>query len=56
MNLAYYELLGDANMLNTVIEQYRKVTPEDVQNVSSSVFTEGNMSTLYYLAKQGEQN
>jgi predicted Zn-dependent peptidase len=51
MNLAYYELLGDADMLNTAIEQYRKVTPEDIQNVSSVVFMEKNMSTLYYLAQ-----
>jgi predicted Zn-dependent peptidase len=51
MNLAYYELLGDADMLNTAIEQYRKVTPGDIQNVSSVVFMEKNMSTLYYLAQ-----
>lgn len=56
MNLAYYELLGDANMLNTTIDQYRKVTPEDIQNVSSSVFREENMSTLYYLTQQSEKN
>ncbi len=56
MNLAYYELLGNADMLNSTIEQYRKVTKEDIQEVSSKIFKEENMSTLYYLTQQSEQN
>jgi predicted Zn-dependent peptidase len=51
MNLAYAELLGDANRVNNEMEQYRKVTPADIQRVANTVFTPENSSTLYYYAK-----
>jgi predicted Zn-dependent peptidase len=52
MNISYYELLGDADRINTESETYRKVTPEDIMRVSREIFKENNCSTLYYLAKQ----
>lgn len=50
MNLAYYELLGDANMINTEIEKYRAVTLNDIQRVAEQIFSEQNSATLYYHA------
>ena len=49
MNLAYYELLGDAEMINTEIQSYLDVTSDDIIKVANTVFTETNCSTLYYL-------
>jgi zinc protease len=50
-SLAFYELLGDASLMNTELDRYNKVTAEDVQNLSREIFTEENSSTLWYLSK-----
>ena len=49
-SLAYYEILGDASMMNTELEKYDAVTTEDILNESKKVFRVENSSTLYYLA------
>jgi predicted Zn-dependent peptidase len=50
-SLAYYELLGDASLMNTELDRYNKVTVEDVQQLSKEIFTEENSSTILYLSK-----
>jgi zinc protease len=52
MNLAYYELLGDAERINIELSQYNKVTPEQVNRVSRYLLNEQNASTLYYYAEK----
>jgi len=52
MQLANYELLGDAAQINEQVEHYRKVTPDDIQRVAERIFREGNMNTLNYLSKK----
>lgn len=52
MNLAYYELLGDAANLNTEIQKYLKVTPQNIMNAAKSAFSKNQSSTLYYLIQQ----
>jgi zinc protease len=47
-SLANYELLGDANLMNTELESYRAVTREDIREECRKVFVESNCSTLYY--------
>lgn len=51
MNLAYFELLGDANNLNYEIEKYRAVTNQDICDYSSKIFIKENCSTLFYYSK-----
>jgi predicted Zn-dependent peptidase len=51
MNLAYYELLGDANRINTELEQYRNISQQDIIDESKKVFNESNCSTIFYNAK-----
>lgn len=51
MNLAFYELLSNANDINFEVERYRETTVEKVKEVASKIFTEKNCSTLYYKAK-----
>ena len=50
MNLAYFELLGDASLVNTEAERYLAVTLEDIKRQSKRLFRKGNSSTLIYLA------
>jgi predicted Zn-dependent peptidase len=49
MNLAYYELLGDANMLNLEEENYASITAEDIQHTAAKFFNDQNSVTLHYL-------
>lgn len=49
-NLAYYEMLGDANLINREVERYRQVTPERVKEVAKRYLVPQNSSTLYYLS------
>ena len=50
MNLAYYELLGDAELLNIEIDKYLKITADQIQLAAKETFKKEKSSTLYYLA------
>lgn len=50
MNLAYFELLGDANLLNEETERYLNVSSLEIQSQAQAIFRKENSSTLYYLA------
>lgn len=50
MNLAYFEVLGDANALNTETDRYLRVSAEDIQRQAKSIFRKENSSTLLYLS------
>jgi predicted Zn-dependent peptidase len=52
MDLAYHELLGDAERINQEIEKYRRVTKDEIQKTASKIFNRKNSSTLYYLSKK----
>ncbi|MBM3401518.1 MAG: insulinase family protein [Bacteroidetes bacterium] len=51
MNLAYFELLGDADLLNSEIRKYLAVGAEEIRAQAAHIFRKENSSTLYYLAK-----
>lgn len=51
MNLAYYELLGGAEMINQEVEKYKEVTLKQVQQSAKIIFRKENCSSLYYLSK-----
>lgn len=48
IGLAYHELLGDAEMVNTEIEKYRKVKKEEMQALAQKSLIPSNSSTLIY--------
>jgi predicted Zn-dependent peptidase len=50
-NLAISELLGDANLINLEIENYQKVTAEDIKDQANKILQKTNCSTLFYLKK-----
>jgi predicted Zn-dependent peptidase len=47
-SLAYYELLGDAELMNTEFEKYAAVTVQDILEESRTIFRKENSNTLYY--------
>lgn len=49
-NLAYHELIGRAEDINTEVDKYKALTPQDIQNAAREVLQEDNCSTLYYHA------
>ena len=52
-NLANYKMyLGDADLINTELNRYLKVTKEDILRVAKKYFTEDNRVVLYYLPKE----
>ncbi len=48
-SLALYELLGDANLMNTELGKYQEVTAAQIKEEANIIFKESNSSTLYYL-------
>jgi len=51
MNLAYFELLGDASELNQEVDKYLRVSAEEIRQVARNIFCPENSSTLYYKAE-----
>jgi zinc protease len=51
LNLAIAEYMGDAQLVNTEVELYRKVSAEDIRKQASEIFRDENSSVLYYLSK-----
>jgi len=51
LNLAYFEMLGDASMVNEQVAAYRNVTAEQLQQTANTIFRDENSCVLYYKAK-----
>jgi zinc protease len=50
-SLAMYELLGDANLINTELSKYHEVTAQQIMEECNIIFEESNSNTLYYLSE-----
>ena len=48
INLSFYELLGDPEMINKEVDEYRKVSTEMVKETAARYLIPSNSSTLYY--------
>ena len=48
MNLAYFELLGDAGLINSENDRYFAVSAGDVSDCAKRIFREENTSVIYY--------
>ncbi|MBJ6117739.1 insulinase family protein [Pontibacter sp. BT310] len=54
-NLANYHVYyKDANLINTEIDRYMKVTKEDIQRVAKEYLTKDNRVVLHYLPKSAQ--
>lgn len=55
-NLAtYYTYFRNANLINTELERYTKITKEDLKRVANKYLTKENRLVVYYLPKSGEK-
>jgi predicted Zn-dependent peptidase len=50
-SLATYELLGDAEMMNTELSRYHEVTVQDIKETAEVIFDNQNSNTMHYLSK-----
>ncbi len=54
-NLSDYRMyFGDANLINTEIDKYMKVSKADIMRVANQYLTKDNRVVLYYLPKQSQ--
>lgn len=51
----YHVNFGEANLINTEIERYMKVTREDIQRVARKYLTPQNRVVLHYLPKSAQE-
>jgi predicted Zn-dependent peptidase len=55
-NLAtYYTYFKNANLINTELEHYTKVTKEDMKRVANKYYTKNNRLVVYYLPKSQQK-
>mgnify|MGYP003576134693 CR=1 FL=1 len=55
-NLAtYYTYFGNADLINTELSRYTKITKEDLKRVANKYFTKENRLVVYYLPKAQEK-
>jgi zinc protease len=50
-SLAFYELLGDASLMNSELAKYQAITSEDIHHYSKQIFDPNNSNTLHYYSK-----
>ena len=51
MNLGYYQMIGDLELINREVDIYRSLLREEVADFSQRTFRKDNSSTLIYRAK-----
>ena len=49
-SLAFYELLGNANLMNEELDKYQAVTTGAIRDYAQKVFDKNNSNTIYYYA------
>jgi predicted Zn-dependent peptidase len=54
-NLAFYELMGDAELINAELEKYQAVTTDSLLATAREIFNSTNCNTLFYHKKDGHQ-
>jgi len=50
-SLAFYELLGDGEWMNTEFKKYQDVSAEDIKRIASTILQSTNSNTIWYLAQ-----
>ena len=51
-SLAFHELLDDADGINSEVDLYMSVTPEEMRDEASATFTRDNCSVIHYLPEK----
>lgn len=55
LNLAFFEVLGNADLINAEVDLYNKITCEDMQRVARDIFVEENCSEVYYRSEGNDR-
>jgi len=50
-SLAFYELLGNANLINEELGRYQELSVEDIRNHTNKIFDTNNSNTIYYYSE-----
>jgi predicted Zn-dependent peptidase len=50
-SLAYYELVGNAQLMNEEMSRFQAVTTADLQQGAAAIFNTNNVYTLYYYSQ-----
>ena len=50
-NMAFFELIGKAEDINSEVDRYRSVTAEEIAATAKECFVRTNCNTLYYKRK-----
>ncbi|MFI3330642.1 MAG: pitrilysin family protein [Rikenellaceae bacterium] len=48
MNLGFYQMLGDLELINREIQIFRSISPEQIMSLAKKIFTPNNSSTLIF--------
>lgn len=51
-SLAFYELLGDAQLMNDELQRYQEISAADIRSYSQQLFAQTNSNVLHYLRKK----
>jgi zinc protease len=51
----YHTYFGDANLINTEIERYLAITPDDIKRVANKYYDENARATIYFLYQEEEK-
>lgn len=51
MNLAFFEMVADAAMINTEVQEHNSVTKQEIEQTCARLFRHENSCTLRYLSK-----
>jgi predicted Zn-dependent peptidase len=49
-SLAYYELLGGAELMNEELEKYQSIQTDELREQAEKIFLPDNSNTIYYLS------
>jgi len=52
MNLAFFELMGDADRVNSEVDRYQAVSASAIKDLAMQVFRKENCSVLHYLSHE----
>ncbi len=56
MSLAHFELLGNANYINTEVDKYRQVSAKQIHRIANEIFNKERSNTLYYLKRNSNDS
>lgn len=55
ISLAYFEICGDANLINNEAARYHKITAEDIRTAARDIFQESNCNEIIYISNEASQ-